>query len=188
MLLKLNKSGAVFLHIQKTGGTWVRDALLNAGVPTTVHTDKEQYDWQASRALGGRWRFTAVRRPFGWYASFWAHRNRLGWGGNLAVGHVVNRPTFEEWVMWVTEQYPGFLHELYGRYVGPGTLLMQTETLADDLTFVLHALQEPFDEDRLRSTPPANVIASTDPPVYTAAMRDAVLRSERETMERYGYA
>ena len=183
MSLILLKSGAVFLHIQKTGGTWLREALAASGVATREeghwHDDRE-----ANAGRGDRF-FTVVRNPLSWYASFHADRCRTGWGGDLTLGHDCAAGSLEAFVAKAYHRHPGFLAELYGRHTAPGVAVLRTESLADDAAALLRSLGEDFDEAAFRSHPRANV--SADRPAHTPRSAVMVVASEVKVFLKYGY-
>lgn len=152
MVLVLPKSGAVFLHIQKTGGTWVRLALEASGVQTSQvgypHTDY----LHSIEVSPGSPRFTIIRNPYDWYLSFWAYRNDGGWGGDLGLGHLAQCDNFPGFVKRAIEHCPGILSELYRRYACPDVHILRTETLVEGLIAFLTAQKEPFNVPKLRET------------------------------------
>jgi len=108
MAIKL-KGGAIFLHVPKTGGTWVEKVLKQLGLAECSighkHADlnraifphglKETIPWtlRASfRRLAGKSTcnesipaFCFVRHPLTWYESWWKFNQKLNWP---AWGHV----------------------------------------------------------------------------------------------------
>lgn len=152
----------------------------------------QHWDFGSSLHISpGKPRFTVVRNPFGWYASFWAFRDKLGWGGDLVLGADCVSDTFVGFLEKALIKHPRFLTELFARYTLPGVMVMQTRSLGNHLIDVLEKLREPFDEEKLLSVPPANIMARL--PEYKAkchytpelAMRVAEL--ERAVFVKYGY-
>lgn len=185
MALLLPRS--IFLHIPKTGGEWVREAIKAAGVPT--RESNPGWDWarQKHSALAessgreaisfafkskpatwwqgkGRFTFAFVRDPFAWYPSFWSYRMEHGWDPNDRVDAECKAEEFEPFAWNVLKKFPGHVSDLYELYVGraDGTIdfVGRQESLAEDLVRALRAAGEKFDEARLRATPPVNEGAS----------------------------
>ena len=97
----LLRNGAVFLHIPKTGGSWVRAVCQKQGLAIGqfghMHANYEhaarywiQYpDHYASLAvrtmnirpvrIGDAFVFCLVRHPLSWIESWWNYNNRRGW-------------------------------------------------------------------------------------------------------------
>lgn len=80
---------SAFLHIHKTGGSWVRQAILAAGIPCRESGSEQEprvlrvhHSLQESRPwLENRFVFTFVRNPLSWYQSYWCHRMTTRWRG-----------------------------------------------------------------------------------------------------------
>lgn len=193
MTLILPKSRAVFLHIPKTGGTWVREALAYANVNYEIGSNGYHADHASCARLGPGPRFTVVRNPYRWYASFWSFRDAGGWGGDLAVGHPpCVSSSFEEFIDLVTTHHPSYLSkELFPRYVQPGTRVLRTRSVMEDLIQFLREVGEPFDETCIRKTPAVNVVglsaAYLAKTQYTPRMAQRVYESEAEVFSRYDY-
>lgn len=95
------RSGAVFLHAPKTGGSWVNAVLEDQGLVRTFvkpkHVSAYRFQEYArhhpelylyySLRHGPRWhavtrgsfRFFFVRNPLSWYESIWRYMNGRGW-------------------------------------------------------------------------------------------------------------
>jgi hypothetical protein len=97
------KNGAVFLHIPKTGGTWVASLLERLDLvdrPLEPHGDFERLFWNGRfhpdgkvfrnllrRRLGllpppidpACFKFCFVREPLGWYVSWWRYMEGMNW-------------------------------------------------------------------------------------------------------------
>jgi hypothetical protein len=135
--------------------------------------------------------FAFVRDPLDWWRSFWAHRMREGW---LFPDHEIDSRAsstdFTEFVGMVIERLPGFLGNFYERFVGPPErpidFIGRFERLADDLVLALRRAGEPFDEQALRSCPPANVgeYATVDAG-YRPDLARALQAAEQRTIERF---
>ena len=75
MALVLPRS--LFVHVPKTGGTWVRAAIAAAGIdahesgPPETHDHFGVFDLPAD-LLAGRFTFGFVRHPVDWLKSRWA--------------------------------------------------------------------------------------------------------------------
>jgi hypothetical protein len=187
----LTKSDSVFLHPMKTGGTWVRMALANAGVAwRDLGRQHAPYLDASEFVLAASCAFTCVRNPFDWYKSFYCFRKSNGWGGNLAIGHACKRRSFSEFVKAVAGDCPGFLTEYFSRFTRGSQYVMRTETLGRDLTDVLSELRERFDVCRLRDTIPVNRSASLPEHGhirYDETTADLIAESEAQLLTTYGY-
>ena len=97
----LLRSGAVFLHIPKTGGTWVTQMLRDNGLVrcrfSHKHADLQRvlesprlYRYQNLKrcfrfgpnwysGIPGAFKFCFVRNPLDWYQSWWAFMSQHDW-------------------------------------------------------------------------------------------------------------
>src|SRR5437016_14645510 len=83
MSLNLIKSKCLFLHIPKTGGTWVEEALKASGVETEYANVTGGVTWRHSLVNqyteNYEFIFTFVRHPLTWYESWWKMQTSLSW-------------------------------------------------------------------------------------------------------------
>jgi len=172
MAVRTQKS--IVYHIPKCGGTWVKQAMKAAGLryrPTRnvrgshpfnlkrAHATPDVVTWRARRMRFG---ITFVRRPAGWYRSYWAFRSRKG--ARRDEGFPADglwSDDFDQFVSNILDAYPnGFVTTLYQYYVGEDCekvdFVGRQEHLADDLVLALMLAGEDFDEEALRATPRAN--------------------------------
>ena len=146
-MLILSKS--VFLMIPRTGTTWARQAIRNAGVLYKEWGAKHSVaPWRPDNHGGTPpFKFTFIREPEAWVRSRWA----LGpWEDELKTFW---SPVFEEFAAKVTAP----MVEMYNqKYVGPCNFVGKAESLADDLVTALTQAGEKFNERDLRATPRIN--------------------------------
>jgi hypothetical protein len=182
----------LFIHVPKTGGMWVTEALQEAGVEveeefgaTPEHPLLSELDRR------GRFTFAFVREPFSWYASIWKFRNYF----HLHKGPAeIQLPydrfielEFPDFVENVATQLPGFLAAHYEQFVGPREdeidFIGRYERLGDGVVTALRVAGQDFDEEALRSFPPINVTGShLDCPEET---RLRLVQAESEVYERF---
>lgn len=190
----------VFLHVPKTGGTFVRRLLLQhapagwGAIEGTAHGGVA--DIPAPWADLPRLAF--VRNPYAWYVSwFYFQRERDGTyvrelsdGGRLDFATTMRRALGPSGPF--ADGDGPFTQALLGQ-LGPGlrgTTMGRTETLADDLCRFLatHATLPPRLEHALRATRPIN--ASTHPPwpsLYDDELRALVRRKDAAVFDFFGY-
>jgi hypothetical protein len=185
---------AVFLHVPKTGGTWVRDAVTAAGarfdefrVDDDVHADLSYCPCPE------RFKFAFVRHPCDVYGSYWRFKVKEGWDQRNPFDLDCGSDSFATFVRHVLEKEPAWCSRMFADYVGPPERSIEFvgrfERLADDLVHALTEAGEPFDERRLRETPPVN--RSRWPggaSAWNADLVEGVRKSEEAAFERFGYS
>ena len=68
---------SAFAHTPKTGGTWLRNAIKEACIPSWEEGETHSRIWEVSLP-GPRFLFASVRHPLRWYQSMWAFGMRTG--------------------------------------------------------------------------------------------------------------
>ena len=75
MALHLVDANALFVHIPKTGGVWVEEALPACGIATACPLTTGGVSWRHPLPADIRgsfdFTFTFVRHPISWYESWW---------------------------------------------------------------------------------------------------------------------
>jgi hypothetical protein len=184
---------AVFLHVPKTGGTWVEHALRAGGVPfTALLHDGDRHGDLSYSPHPERFTFAYVRHPLTLYQSYWRFKAQHGWDAFNPFDVECREDGFEQFVRRVLDLYPGWCSKTFTDYVGPSdqpiAFVGRFESLADDLVAALERSGHAFDEAALRSTAPANV--STTPLAccrWTSGLSAEVADAEAEAMNRFSY-
>jgi hypothetical protein len=181
-----------FLHVPKTGGSWVTEAMRAAGVelrPVPLPAAKRGHGGleAVDRSL---FTFAFVRDPYDWYASYWRHRQKFGdWDSASPIDEFARRP-FTEFVLQAAKQRPRHLTRVYERYCGPPddpiSFVGRYERLVEDLVAALTSAGQPFDADALHAHPAVNTTDREDPrTAYGAETRAALTASERDAFARF---
>ena len=166
----LPEKKALFLHIPRTGGTWVGAAMHLIGVPLhnwgrvcemyrpRKHTILPHF--RVDLLVRVDYVFTMVRHPVDYYVSIWRLTTRCEKIGpkrmkrlafDLGDPAVINeavirwKPDFEEWLEEMLDEEPGWVTRWYERYVGPPRgefchYVGRTETVESDVGAVMHEL------------------------------------------------
>ena len=182
----------LFIHVPKTGGMWVTEALQEAGIEVEEEFGATpEHPLLSELERRGRFTFAFVREPLSWYASIWKFRNYF---------HLHKGPTevqlpydrfieldFPDFIDNVSKQLPGFLSHHYAQFVGPQDqeidFVGRYESLVDGVISALRAADQDFDEEALRSFPPINV--SGPHPDCPQAVRLQLMQAESEAYERF---
>lgn len=185
----------LFLHVPKTGGTWVTAALQAAGVPCEMlwtrlgPGSRGHATLDEARAHAHRFTFAFVRHPLDMYRSRWAASVQAGWPENRLL-HDARSDDFPTFVQNVIDRHPGFVGRRYAQFTGPPAspiaFVGRYESLADDLTRALAQAGETYDEDALRAHPPANVNDyDRHPAVYDRVLAQRVIEAEHDAIGRW---
>jgi hypothetical protein len=182
----------VFIHISKTGGTWVWNALKEAGVeleripgpdwaPDHPHPRLKDFDPE------GRFVFGFVREPISWYGSIWNyHRKGESQAAWWPMSDWIDED-FDTFLQRMAEHVPNFASIYFRDYVGPPhqpiSFIGHYEDLVDDLVKALELSDQPFDEEKLRSVPPINTTGSTPP--HSQSTAEKMIEAEAEFYNRF---
>ena len=164
----------IIYHIPKCGGTWVKVALRNAGLPyrsTRNVSNQHPFNLKKGHATPDmipepykrrRYSIAFVRYPVDWYTSYWAFRSRKGARRDekFPVAGLWS-DDFDEFVNNVLDAYPGgFVTTLYQYYLGENgdkvDFIGRQEYLASDLMLALNRAREVYDAAALKATPRQN--------------------------------
>ena len=166
----LPERNALFLHIPRTGGTWVGHSIDVAGIPIQnwgrvcemyrprKHTILSHYRPDLLSKV--KWIFSFVRRPCEYYVTNWRFTTRsvvtrpekmkntvFNGKNSAAINEAVNRwkPNFDEWLDEMLEEEPAWVTRWFERFVGPHRgefchFIGRTETLREDMNKVMKIL------------------------------------------------
>lgn len=187
----------MFLHIPKTGGTWIRYVLDYCTIEIEDYELQHANFEECTHLFPDIPRFTIIRNPFDWYASYWTMRqidetvtNRGPREWELDLDPVDD--DFNVFVQTSCSKYPGFLGGVYNQFARPSVLILRTESLRQDFANHLTDIEEQFDSHKLYNMPIPNLGASgelfRDKVVYTEETGKLLAHSERETFRRFGYS
>lgn len=174
------KGGGTFLHVPKTGGTWVYDVLKAAGIAETNIGQEHTSD------CVGTWAFCVLRNPDAWWLSVYRHQVDSGWRGYIKTHplHLVGRIkpcSVLRWIEIASTEYAGFCGELFSKYAPACEYILQTERLRGGLAKL--AAIKGWGEINF-NTPPANASKSWFPIVHTTAF----INSEPEAYKLWNNA
>jgi hypothetical protein len=168
----------------KCAGNWLKKAMMEA-CPNAMAM--EHYPSLADINLPNVLNVFFVRNPLDWYSSYFAFRQSHGWEfANPDSGRELDRcfgKTFDEFIGKCLDR-PPFLTYLYDQKMcGLADEVGRVENIASDLVWFLRLSGEPFDEEKLRSTPKQNVSALK--PVWNKFLASAILKHEKEVVNKY---
>jgi hypothetical protein len=176
----------LFLHVAKTGGYWVCEAMKRAGievqqeVPDVFHAKLHQLE------VGERFAFAFVREPLSWCGSTWQFRRLRGMEREEHPSTWADLP-FEDYLTVCIEEDPGFLGNYYELSTGPREneidFVGRYEKLEDDFLTAMHLAGETVDPNVIREIAPINV--SAPPPPCPEELRQRLRISESVVYERW---
>jgi len=190
-------SNMVFLHVPKTGGTWVTQAVQAAGVaalpPSSAGARAARGDPHTSLgelSAGDRFSVAFVRHPLDWWRSYWGHRMRAGWLAESSLDRATASDDFNEFIMRVVEHCPGTVDGLVRRFIGSPTaevaFVGRFEHLLEDTCQALTLSGERFSLPALRAHPPENTNDYVRfSALYKPEVAERLAAAEHETIERF---
>lgn len=182
-----------FLHVPKTGGSWVKQAILASGIPAREHSKQGYTHLGLADCPGpGLFRFAFVRHPLGLYRSYWQFKMTVGWDAANVLDQRCQSDDFATFVTKVLADFPGVYARSLRDYVGPPEapieFIGRFENLVEDLVQALTLAGERFDARAIRQLPPSNVSDKQKAPAqFTPALEAAVRAAEAEVFERFAY-
>jgi len=201
MSVQLVGSNALFLHIPKTGGSWVEEALIRSGVqteaPPTIQGVTYRHCLLPMFEKRYPFEFTFVRHPLSWYESWWKFLAGTWTICEPGVWHPqrtlerCSTDSFSEFIRLCIEHEPGYVSRMYEWYIGPVgfefvNYVGRFESLADDLVHVLRLLGETFSLDLVRGLDPLNVSRKLcGEPVWDPDLKRQMLAVEAPAIRRF---
>lgn len=126
-------NGGAFLHVPKTGGTWVFKVLSEAGI-VQGNVNDEHHTGKGTAT----WAFTVLRDPVEWWISLWRHQMRSNWEDYSVHhpladinGHV--EKNIGKWLDKAATDWAGMCGRIYEQYTRNAVFLLRTENLAVEL-------------------------------------------------------
>ena len=187
----------LFLHMPKTGGSWVTQAVSAAGVATWApdplgdrsysahgHADLNDVD------VGDRLSVAFIRHPLDWWRSYWGHRMRAGWDRTIGIDAVAASDDFNRFVLALLDDHRGSFDEIVGRFVGlprPSVdFVGRFENLVEDTCEALRLSGERFSASAIRKHPRVNVNDYRSfPALYRPEVAVRMAEAEHRTIERF---
>ena len=189
-------------HIPKTGGCWVRYALVELKV--RHRRVGAQHGWDNPPA--GKTGVCFVRNPLTWYVSVWATAQsasrmhlavqpihdieqelKNNWTRLAYLNKLAARYGFKDFLTRVTAEAPGIYGTFCEPYVSRSKVISKMETMHSDLFWIMLEANETFTGKQLdgpinESPPKAKRLC-----VYDDELAKMVFEAERKMFERWGY-
>lgn len=201
MSVCLRRHGALFLHIPKTGGSWVEYMLGELGLEIEQAGTIEGVTWrhapQSMLLERHPFTFTFVRHPLSWYESWWKFQAGIwkvwepgSWHPQRELERCQS-DDFSEFIRLMIRHEPGYVSRMYEWYIGPpGHDFVQyvgrQENLVENLIEVLTMLGCDFDAEAILQAPRANESEKRfGEPVWDPELRARILELESPAIRRF---
>lgn len=182
-----------FLHIPKTGGSWVKKALMASNIGCELYTIfNDGHIGLKDCPCPEKFKFAFVRHPVELYRSYWQYKMTYGWDQDNPLDIECRSDSFHKFVRNVLDKFPSIYSNTLDEFVGePGNqieFIGKYENLIDDLVFALRSAGEIFNEEFIRNFPPYNVSnKKAFPASYTDELESEVRKAELIEIQRFDY-
>lgn len=174
----------IFLHIPKTGGTWLRKYFEEAGMVISqtelAHTNGSQIEDQSQHEVV----FCFVRHPLTWLRSYWQCKQYIPDRRGGDIDTIVDQP-FWKFIDCFISLMPGFISSFFAGYTEYSHFVGKQETLREDLVNLFRYARIPYDRGLLFGKPNENVILSNER--YTVDQALKIMELEKEMVDKYDY-
>lgn len=209
------KNKAVFLHIPKTGGTWVTSVLKRLGLKQKylphkhldlLHFLRPEYLKQIDGLAQDEkpFIFTFVRDPLSWYESWFRYTkqegykqwgkgcrlkdySKVGWHPFAIISDCVEKD-FNQSIWNIYRKRPGFVTEMFSWYTEPDWVdyVGKQENLREDLAFVLDKMNLNYNRGVIAKSDREKVTQS-DRVKWDPELKELVREAEDATYKRFDY-
>lgn len=182
-----------FLHVPKTGGSWVKEVISASNIECKNYTVADNVHIGLKDCpCPDKFKFAFVRHPVEFYRSYWQFKMTYGWDQINPLDMECRSDSFHKFICSVLDKFPGIYSQSVIDFVGETDneieFIGKYENLVDDLVFALKAASEIFDEKFVRAFPPQNVSDKIAfPAVYTYQLEAEVRSAESLAIRRFNY-
>ena len=182
-------ANALFIHIPKTGGTWVERAARQANLrivrlPERTTRKLHKHLTRDRYGYGDALAWTVVRRPDEWYVSWYRYAMARDWPTYRKLREHPQScladcasPSFEQFIECCLSKHRGYLSAMYARYTAGLDFVGTTENLPSDFRRVLGPRLA------LPALDPTPVhVAKSLRPSWPAGLRERLLAAEHDAM------
>jgi hypothetical protein len=181
------------LHVPKTGGSWVKKAILASDIQCEAFSPGGNHHPGLNECPApDKFKFAFVRHPLRLYRSYWQYKMTYGWDNRSAIDEYCHADNFDAFVTRVITRMPGVYSQSIADFVGteqqPIDFIGKYESLVEDLIKALTMAGCRFSENAIRALPPINVSnKEAFPAEYSPELEAAVLRTEAGIINRFNY-
>ena len=153
------KNGSVFLHIPKTGGTWVKQILVQLDLaerdPVRAEPLPKIFGGKHAVSEFNGFAFCFIRHPLTWYESFFKYQTKIGWK-NYSKSHPMSplngtrSANFNDFINKCLKASPRYLSKMMEPFIERADFIGKQENLTEDLIKVLRRLNLNIDESYIK--------------------------------------
>lgn len=193
VVIMLILQNSCFLHIPKTGGSWVKKAIIGSGINCKDYRiDGDPHIGLEHCPCPEKFKFAFIRHPVDLYRSYWQFKMTCGWDPKNQLDMECQSDNFHKFINNVIDNYPGIfgksLIDFTGEINNEIEFVGKYENLVEDLILALKYAGETFDEDFIRTLPPYNVSNRLKfPAEYTYQLECKVRKAEMMVIRRFKY-
>lgn len=182
-----------FLHFPKTGGSWVKKAIIASGIKCEGYRiDENPHIGLKQCPEPEKFKFAFVRHPVNLYRSYWQFKMTYEWDKKNQIDMECRSDNFHVFIKNLLNKYPGCYGDALVEFVGEEgneiEFIGKYENLTEDLINALKLAGEMFNEGVIRNLPPYNVSDKKRfQAQYTKELEQEVRKSEAKVLNRFGY-
>ena len=182
--MALKAGNALFIHIPKTGGSWVRKYFEQTG----METKEIGANHTTSAELGDveELTFCFVRHPLTWYQSYWKYKQTMKTRTNPPIDQFVDLP-FAEFVTKVLAEHGDYLYWFYSMFIKNAKYIGKQENLRADFETVLRLAELPIDRTLLGGPDENKSIRPPASAKYSLPLAEKVMRHEIRLARQFDY-
>ena len=182
---------SVYIHVPKTGGTWLTEAITASGIP--FKKSAYLHHVPSFKEIHNRWVFVAVRHPVSWLTSLYHHRKRNNWNWDhpnaREIDIVCRAYKLEDFIIKVID-HPGIVGRYFDlfirQYEGYQKLVIgKQENLANDFIAFLKKGGEMFNADAIRNFAPLHTSEISEQ--FPQRLLEPLFQSEKAFFLKCGY-
>lgn len=180
-------ANSVFVHIPKTGGSWVRKTLNLNGL---IIEKKAQHE----KRPNGQNLFAFVRNPISWYRSKWSYTtritpNRMSYlGKHFENEDELQRDNFLTWFNKIPPKaFEKAMQKWLGRNLNRIKIIGKTENLQEDLANIIKKY-EGFDLQLFPKKQNVSRAKRKEIAIYTEKEIKKIIKHNERFMTKFGYS